>query len=313
MYRAVFRSLEPYLFRGPGEFDPSARGVYSWASSFIAPNPSTTAGALATVCEYINTESMEWDEAYSKVLRVKIRGPYLRKGSSLYVEDRVDGKFIRLEDVKEYCYLRERSLDREFEDELEDFLKERGFSPKELVITGIGLKARREMLKVADEDRGLIYTAILVDYPSDMNLDTSIELDIIAGEMKVGKYVVKLGGEGRVSLLEISEVDSYICDIPERAHLLYVLSPILYETGRDFVEMLREEIGEAKVYGKVDLLGAGYSEVRKRRKPIYQALLPGSVIFLEKGVKGREIYERGIGIGRELGFGSVIPIGGDER
>jgi len=311
MYRAVFRSLEPYLFRGSGEFDPSARGAYSWASSLLAPSPSTTAGALATVREHVDTGSMDWDEAYSRILGVKVRGPYLRKGSTLYVEDRVDGKFIRLEDVKEYCYLKREASDRS-EEKLREILR-RGFSPRELAITGIGLKARREMLKVADEDRGLIYTAIFVDYLSDMNVDTAIELDIIAEEMEVGRHVVRLGGEGRVSLLEISKVDSYICDIPERAYSLYVLSPILYETGEDFVEMLREEIGEAEVFGKVDLLGAGYSEIRRRRKPIYQALLPGSVISLKEGVGGREIYEKGIGIGRELGFGSVIPIGGDER
>jgi CRISPR/Cas system endoribonuclease Cas6 (RAMP superfamily) len=37
------------------------------------------------------------------------------------------------------------------------------------------------------------------------------------------------------------------------------------------------------------------------------------VIFLERGVEGREVYEKGIGVGRELGFGSVIPVGGDGR
>ncbi|RSN68517.1 hypothetical protein D9Q81_05940 [Candidatus Korarchaeum cryptofilum] len=311
MYRAAFRSLEPYLFRGPGEFDPSARGVYSWASSLLAPSPSTTAGALATVREHIDTGSMSWDEAYSRMLGVRMRGPYLRKGSVIYVEDRVDGKFIRLEDVEEYCSLK-RDLSKGSEEKLREILS-RGFSPKELTVTGIGLKTRREMLKVADEDRGLIYTATFIDYLSDMELDTTIELDLVSGEIETGRYVVRLGGEGRVSLLEVSEADSYICDIPERAHLLYVLSPILYETGRYFVEILREEIGEAEVYGKIDLLGTGYSEIRKRRKPIYQALLPGSVIFLERGVEGREVYEKGIGVGRELGFGSVIPVGGERR
>jgi CRISPR-associated protein Cmr3 len=254
---------------------------------------------------------MSWDEAYSRMLGVRMRGPYLRKGSVIYVEDRVDGKFIRLEDVEEYCSLK-RDLSKGSEEKLREILS-RGFSPRVLTVTGIGLKTRREILKVADEDRGLIYTATFIDYLSDMELDTTIELDLVSGEIETGRYVVRLGGEGRVSLLEVSEADSYICDIPERAHLLYVLSPILYETGRYFVEILRKEIGEAEVYGKIDLLGTGYSEIRKRRKPIYQALLPGSVIFLERGVGGREIYEKGIGVGRELGFGSVIPVGGERR
>jgi CRISPR-associated protein Cmr3 len=319
MYRAVFRVLEPYLFRGPGEFDPSTRGVYSSAFSFLVPSPSTVAGALATTFGYVETGSMEWDEAYSAVLGAKIRGPYLRRGL-LYVENRIIEKFISLDDVQEYCYLvKEQVYGRRKEmKKMEEILRS-GFSPRKLMITGIGLMTRADMRKIADEERGLIYTASFIDYFSNTNISNiTIEFDIISGKIRTGSYAVRLGGEGRASLLEISESEGYICRIPERADLLYVLSPVLYETGAEFIEQLKAELGKmgdvgsVKVFGKIDLLGAGYSEVKRRRKPIYQALLPGSVIILEKGVDGSRIYEEGIGVGKELGFGSVIPVGGGE-
>jgi CRISPR-associated protein Cmr3 len=319
MYRAVFRVLEPYLFRGPGEFDPSTRGVYSSAFSFLVPSPSTVAGALATTFGYVETGSMEWDEAYSAVLGAKIRGPYLRRGL-LYVENRINEKFIRLDDVQKYCYLVKEQVygGRKDTKKMEEILRS-GFSPRKLMITGIGLMTRTDMRKIADEERGLIYTASFIDYFSDTKISNiTIEFDIISGKIRTGSYAVRLGGEGRASLLEISESEGYICRIPERADLLYVLSPVLYETGAEFIEQLKAELGKmgdvgsVKVFGKVDLLGAGYSEVKRRRKPIYQALLPGSVIILEKGVDGSRIYEEGIGAGKELGFGSVIPVGGGE-
>jgi CRISPR-associated protein Cmr3 len=318
MHRALFRVLEPYLFRGPGEFDPSTRGVYSFAHSLLAPSPSTIAGAIATTFGYIDTSYMEWDSAYSTVLRgAKLRGPYLRRGFTYYVENRVDGVFLMLDDIPRYSDIKRKQLYGEMREKLKEgeFIK-RGFIPRKLTFTGIGLKTRtEEMKKVADDVKGLIYTANFMDYISgrDANVETTIEFDIISEKMEIGKHVVRLGGEGRLSLLEILEVDRYICEIPEKANLLYVLSPILYETGIEFVGKLKEDLREAgdiKVYGKIEILGAGYSEVRKKRKPIYQALIPGSIIVLEKSVDGRRIYEEGIGIGRELGFGSVIPIMG---
>ena len=316
MYRALFRVLEPYLFRGPGEFDPSTRGVYSSAHSLLAPSPSTIAGAIATTFGYIDTSSAEWDYAYSMALKgAKFRGPYVRRGSIYYVENRINGVFLRLDDIPSYLDMRRKQLCGEMEGGLKEreFIK-RGFIPQKLTFTGIGLKTRtKEMKKVADEERGLIYTANFIDYLSgkDANIETTIEFDIISEKMKNGKYVVRLGGEGRASFLEILKVDSYICRIPEKANLLYVLSPILYETGVEFVKKLKEELWEAsdiKVYGKIEILGAGYSEIKKKRKPIYQALVPGSVISLEKSLEGRKIYEEGIGVGKGLGFGSVIPV-----
>jgi CRISPR-associated protein Cmr3 len=319
MYRALFRPLEPYLFRGPGEFDPSTRGVYSSAYSFLAPSPSTIAGAIATTFEYMDTSSVEWDCAYSRVLKgAKLRGPYLKRRSTYYVENKINGVFLRLDDIPSYSDMREKQLCGEMGEEQKEkeFIK-RGFIPKKLTFTGIGLKARtEEMRKIADEERGLIYTASFIDYLSgkdvnDADVETTIEFDVISEKIEIGKYVVRLGGEGRTSLLEILKVDSCICRIPERTNILYVLSPILYETGAEFVKKLKEELwkaGDIKIYGKIEILGAGYSEVRKKRKPIYQALLPGSVISLERSVEGRRIYEEGIGVGKELGFGSVIPV-----
>jgi len=320
IYRAKFRVLEQYLFRGPGEFDPSTRGVYSAASSTLLPSPATVAGSLATTRSYVDTEQLGWIDAYLHVLGrdIRIRGPYLRR-ESLLVEDRVHKVFLKMEDVENYCLIIKDLLERDKREGAEKKLKElanSGFEPKRAQFVGVGLRTRKDLRKVADEEAGLIYLAEFIDYISDSNFAT-IELDLISSNVATGRYVVKFGGEGRISLLEVEKAESYAYQVPEKAKFLYTASPVLFKTGKGFVEQLKEEMSKIgvkkiKIYGRIGLLGAGYSEVKGKRKPIYQALLPGSVIILDEkvGNTGR-IYEEGIGIGREIGFGTVLPVGGD--
>ncbi|MGC9020969.1 MAG: hypothetical protein ACP5KE_07165 [Candidatus Methanodesulfokora sp.] len=320
IYRAKFRVLEQYLFRGPGEFDPSTRGVYSAASSTLLPSPATVAGSLAVTHPYVDTESLNWVDAYLHVLGrdVRIRGPYLRR-ESLLVENRVHKTFLRLEDIKNYCLivrdLFEKGKGEEAERKIKELVEKVKF--KKVQFVGIGLRTRKDLGKVTDEEAGLIYLAEFIDYISDFNFAT-IEFDLISSNVATGRYVVKFGGEGRISLLEVEKAEGYAYQVPEKAKFLYVASSVLFKTGKDFVEQLKEEmrkmgVKDIKVYGRIGLLGAGYSEVKRRRKPIYQALLPGSVIILGEEVgNAMKIYEEGIGVGREIGFGTVLPIGGGE-
>jgi len=46
----------------------------------------------------------------------------------------------------------------------------------------------------------------------------------------------------------------------------------------------------------------------KKRKPIYQALIPGSLIFLSNEKDGRELYRGGLGFAKEMGYGTVMPL-----
>lgn len=316
------------MFRGPGEFDPSTRGVYSAASSTLSPSPATTAGSIATTRPYLDTRQFSWIDSYLSVLgrETRIRGPYLRR-ESLFVENRVHEVFLKVEDIRKYCLLVENLFEGDKREKAREEImnivkdKNRGFRPEKIQTVGIGLKTRKGLGKIADEEAGLIYLANFIDYIvlwQDRLDFASIELDLISSDAVAGRYAVKLGGEGRISLLEIEKADSYAYHVPESSKFLYVASPLLLRTGKDVIGQIKEEMSKmgvknVKIYGRVGLLGAGYSEIRRRRKPIYQALLPGSVIILDREIgDSRKIYEEGIGIGREIGFGTVLPVGGGE-
>jgi len=133
------------------------------------------------------------------------------------------------------------------------------------------------------------------------------------GNLRTGKYYIKLCGEGRVVELIVDESRISMIEelkIGDHANALYVASHLLYETGRNIKNAIENEIGRSvEIYGSVDIVGVGYSLARKRRKPIYQALTPGSVIFINEGsINSKEIYEKGLGIGKEIGYGTIIPV-----
>jgi len=196
-------------------------------------------------------------------------------------------------------------------DELDEELKGKTISPKIQERIGIGLKMRKENIKVVDEDKGLIYSAQYIDYSFGEHLLIEAYYEIIGeSKVKTGSYHTRLGGEGRVCEITIKEGGiEELLKISETANVLYVASPILYDTGKDIFESIRSEIDtNVKIYGKVNLLGAGYSLLNNKRKPIYQALVPGSLIFLGEEKNGGELYRNGLGFAKEIGYGTVIPL-----
>ena len=70
--------------------------------------------------------------------------------------------------------------------------------------------------------------------------------------------------------------------------------------------MLLKVERSVEICGSIDIVGGGGLA---RGRLIYQALVPGSVIFIDEGrVNSREIYEKGSGIGKEIGYGTIIPV-----
>ncbi len=57
------KPLEPLMLRSSGEFDPSSRGVFAYASSLLLPRPSTFAGLL---CSLI---SEHYEQSWKKKVR----------------------------------------------------------------------------------------------------------------------------------------------------------------------------------------------------------------------------------------------------
>jgi len=321
---AKFRILGSMFFRGPGEFDPSSRGVYSMGRSFILPTPSTIAGVFATLFGSNFSPSQDWLSEYRNTLgNITIRGPFVQiinkdksKNSDIYLDFSLRNKLISYNALEDYANKIKRiitennyAVKEKILDELDEELKNKAISPKLQERIGIGLKVRKDNIKVVEES--LIYSVQYVDYSFGDYLMTEIYYEIIGdSDIKVGSYNAKLGGEGRVCQLIIEEDDiEKLLKIDEKANVLYVASPVLYDTGKDILEIIKSELSsEIEVYGKVTLLGAGYSLLNKKRKPIYQALIPGSLIFLSTEKNGRELYRSGLGFAKEIGYGTVIPL-----
>ena len=122
--------------------------------------------------------------------------------------------------------------------------------------------------------------------------------------------------------------------------LLYNISPILLHIGETKDEYLKEEltvvpglkelyeyirgeisklckckkescVEDLKIYGRVITIGLGYSIRFHERKPLYNALSPGTIIYAKVrkcNATPLEVYKEGIGELGHLGFGTIIPL-----
>lgn len=352
VYRLEYSIFEPMLFRSSGEFDPSARGVQVHASSLLLPSPSTIAGALASLVFEKTAKSLHgesWVEEYLSILGsdVALRCPFMEVEDELYVGDEILGALVKLEVVIEKVRMISRILhlkeSRDMNDIasmkeclrfFEDFqsLRRRPelYIPSSSERVGVGLKVRSKGIKAVEEEKGLLYSVSFIDY----SLSKASKVKIVAdAKGKVFEEVfkdslvapIRLGGEGRVSLLTISSGTSILNRLKRKVwnglsnftgYLgLYVCSPVLFRCGSPIKDSIKYSIGSRglslkMVYGEVEVRGAGFSLARRKRKPIYSSIKPGSIIFTEaENCDLEKLYWSGFGgIGVEVGYGTVIPV-----
>ena len=119
------RPLEPLMIRGPGEFDPSSKGVYTYASSLILPRPSTFIGMLFSAltpegqvpinCLSISNWKSLLEECYVKLLNAlsieAIRGPFIVRNNGLFIPITL-GKKILLIDYYQLEYYLLKGMDK---------------------------------------------------------------------------------------------------------------------------------------------------------------------------------------------------------
>lgn len=331
-----FRIIEPMMFRKSGEFDPSSRGFQSSAQSLLMPTPSTVVGAISTSLMKGRTLSeTNWVDEYLQIIGMDsvLRGPYLIAEQRIFVEDRINNVLLELTEVKNEI----EELCRAYK---EGFLKiekkGKGMHIGSFIErVGIGLTVRAKdkdkSTKIAKE--GLLYSASFVDYSSkDMGI-TSVYLHMdVRGslcDMLRDFKVLRLGGEERVALLGPSTetiVEKLRRGLWESKNTftgkltLFLISPALFRSGKK-ISVLKEEIkghiarackslSGIKVYGRVTLLGAGYSLSKGGRKPIFVAIEPGTLILVDViDCNLESLYWNGIGeVGREIGYGSLLPV-----
>ncbi|ABP50697.1 MULTISPECIES: type III-B CRISPR module-associated Cmr3 family protein [Pyrobaculum] len=118
--------------------------------------------------------------------------------------------------------------------------------------------------------------------------------------------VARLGGEGRLALVEVEEGEA---DIPEEiTGRAILLTPLLIPEGRPPqclrpLGVFEERGGAVEIAPKVRVVqwGLGFSEVCRERRPMYPAIAPGTVVEATR-------CGRNVGYLAELGYGALMPL-----
>ncbi|MEM3819862.1 MAG: type III-B CRISPR module-associated Cmr3 family protein, partial [Nitrososphaerota archaeon] len=337
-----FRIVEPMMFRGPGEFDPSVRGTYSRAMTLAMPSPSTVAGTIATYCiSELGVPipgSEDWLDQYLSVLGrdVDVRGPLIKLNHELMAEDRLSGGFLTMEKIRQKCEKEWKKLRQKLNSlkQLDEYLKREEFEPSvkagKNVRVGVRLQAR-EGIPMKSAMEGFLYSAEYIDYIRARGKETrETSVEIIA-EIR-GSFVerlssarelpVKFGGEGKVALLSFQQGAKILDEIKvglwngQEKHYgflaLYMATPTLFKGGarvEEYVKQWAEKMNFSFVgiSGESAVLGTGFMIRERRRKPIYTSLYPGSIIFIEGDFELSEIYHKWfLGEAGRLGYGTII-------
>ncbi|MEM3710333.1 MAG: type III-B CRISPR module-associated Cmr3 family protein [Nitrososphaerales archaeon] len=165
--------------------------------------------------------------------------------------------------------------------------------------------------------------------------------DSLENALKTPK-IIRLGGEGRlveVMAEKLQPISEFVRaeDCRTKRLRLYVTTPMLFEasprlvskevgveTGTVFLSSRLNEkvsaylsevqfkVASIRITGSLGILG-GFSVARAARKPVYAALYPGSVIEITRDLPFSKedcynLYVEGLGLFRDLGYGTVIPI-----
>lgn len=311
---ARIKPLEPVMFRGAGEFDPSARGVYSFATSLEFPRPSTFVGMLLSILsdpQALSFSGTKWEdllELYKNNLDQLgiegVRGPYIydTKRDKIYVPIRLF-KGLSLVEYDQllyhiFSYTRRKlgndilsilfnndggKRDLYILKKVKDLLDPFRLNLKSIEKIGIGLRDRVagvEDAKTMEEKKQYIYTAKYVVYPENVEIRFKLPIsDDNHAEKLMHRdgIAIKFGGEHRVSRLIIDDssdkLDTMLQQVPSKYALL--LSPAPLKT-------VEEDI---KYIGELGVIGLGFSIARRRRKPIYPAVLEGSILRIRTDKK----------------------------
>ena len=332
--RIFFRLISFALFRWGGEYTWTTTGPTAYGRSEPLPLPTTIVGAILTTLRGVKP-SAELDdavEALYKALGCKegssltLRGPYYpwREGIAVHVYPQKlllidgDGRIRKLVDCVD-----------------------------SVLVSYRGTALREDTKSVV---RSLLYSVSLVDAKGleregivpELSIDTTCEVGV-----KERRLSTKLGGDMRLAIMSFDN-NTKLLNVIEKLsnnveHLLTV-SPILIDLrdvdtvdrfihGEEKLDVdgcilrvpnvstvrnLLESMGirEHKVLKhyvkclrvRVELLSPGvYGDTGFPRKP-YLAILPGSLLVAEDC--GKDHLLRGVGIFKELGFRTLLPLRG---
>ena len=334
--RVKVKPLEPLMLRGPGEFDPSARGVAASAQSLGWPSPSTFTGTLISELlsgRAVSPPARSWDDFIDKytVLLHKagvkwVRGPYLWDETSAYVPLTLDGKtfhVIDLNDLEYYLsnYLRESY--ESFRRAVEERIREISYGRAHVVRaerTGVALRVRSDGIKAVRE--GFLYTEAFTALRSDECYAFEVEFSRDVGDL--GGRAVKFGGEGRVAKLLVDRKVRLTEELKKftggyavlLSPFLMVEPPFTRVSAGGGAQIRYKGVKLEVVMGRIGVRGLGFAVVENRRKPLLTAITEGAIVRVENCENAHELGLYGCisepnheeELLAKMGFGSFYPL-----
>lgn len=307
------KPLEPLIFRGSGEFDPSSRGVYTHAASLSLPRPSTIIGTLISTSISLGYLSIkqninDWStllKQYEEILNTlgieAVRGPYIyhTKQDEIYVP-LIFGKKSYLVNYRQLvCLLTKNTeINKLIEEEkhgdmlqqlfsnqtseeliytykkLEDLLEKYSLKLKDEWRLNIGLKDRIEE-GVKNVKESYIYTVKYLNYTRYLE----IHFKIITKEDKAKITSLK----DKILPIKLGG-EHRIAEITLKENLDTTIDNLISKTTINHALLLSPMPihNSIKYIGKKSIIGLGYSLAKRKRKPIYPTILEGSIIYVNK-------------------------------
>lgn len=346
MKSILFRVVEPMMFRGASEFAPTSRGPQAGAWSMPLPPPSTLAGALATlVLEYTGRnppvgDPSKWYEEVVDILggNPLLRGPFLDKQGNIYLQYKKGIVAFRelLEILRNggLCESTER-LSKAAKEHTLSYVNAVGITIKDetkTTLTGLIYSAAMVDYSKLGKRVGPGARILLEVHRTTEPLQKTLQKP----------KIIRLGGEGRLIQVLANEahpLTEQLNTLKQETNTLrlYVASPMLFEATpklltkektkldntQSLTHTLKHKLDEQlnmptlkadsiKIEGTTGILG-GFSLAKPARKPIYATLQPGSIIELTRSApyttqEYHELYTEGLGLFRNIGYGTVIPI-----
>lgn len=299
----LIKPVEPMFFRWSGEYSPNFSGPMNKGVSEPLPLMSTIVGALYKAVKGIKflTPDKELEEFKNEL--GELWGPVIyvkgkrkeggKKGEYLLVHN-YPGRLLVLRLESEVVV---NKVDKESNGRIKKEIDV--ITPKQVSKIGVG----RDLTKRSAMDH-LLYSSQFVDFYATIKSEfEEVENWGIYVDTKVEyEGVLELGGEGR-----LAKVQKFNLSIPKgEEELSVLLSPALL-TGVSGGWLVVDDILNEKVENytlrdilyraKLGVIGIGFNTSVKARRPLYPAIMPGSIL---------KVRERKIGELKELGWGSLL-------
>ena len=282
--------IEPLMLRGPGEFDPSARGVTSGAQSLSWPSPSTLAGfLLSQLVRQVPGRAPSWGallEKYEELMSGAglrwIRGPYfISEKERVYVPLLLGEAFlVDWNQLSYYFGDLLKSLEEGRVGEVAEKLRRHRLPVQHQERVGISLRSREGVKAVRE---GFLYSATFACFPRG-----SFAVEVGAeSEPALSGRVSTFGGESRIVQVQVGG-EPWLSEMLSSFTGGYaiLLSPLVIPATLELDEksgtITANGIKIAKlVTGRIGAKGLGYAIAERTRKPVYPAVLEGSILYFE--------------------------------